>query len=141
MDVRVATLIEEALQNHYGPMTRDELLRFIRRHRDLRCGQIDNYFARVPNLVRYTIDVVGLMPLSREVMLSILCSEACVTALLGGFKNSKPMYVGALWLLKDDTPEFTGEEEQLLLGAGREWQTVSVEIRAARLYYEMRITK
>ena len=141
MDVRVATLIEEALQNHYGPMTRDELLRFIRRHRDLRCGQIDNYFARVPNLVRYTIDVVGLMPLSREVMLSILCSEACVTALLGSFKNSKPIYVGALWLLKDDTPEFTGEEEQLLLGAGREWQTVSVEIRAARLYYEMRITK
>src|SRR6185369_12791662 len=72
--LRIAALIHEALQEAGVPMTRSELLAYVKERRDLISTQMEHYFRGVEGLVAYTSDIVGLVPLNRAVMLQMLKS-------------------------------------------------------------------
>ncbi len=121
--IRIAALVAEALSKVDSPLTRGELLSYVKERRDMICAQIENYFGSVPGLVAYTGDIVGLAPLQREVMLKMLKREKCVVSLLGGGGGDEPQALSALWLLPEEDPGISRAEELEILVAAKQWQT------------------
>lgn len=136
--LRIAELIQEALESSNTPMTRRELLAFVQSTRDVICTQIENYFQRVPGLVKYTRDVVGLRPLNRAVMLQMLEREPCVVSLLRHRSKDRLVPIETLWLLSDEGPELTADEEHAILKSGRKWKTTTVSAGHGGLFFSVK---
>jgi hypothetical protein len=137
--LRIAALIQEALQEAGGPMTRGELLAYVKDRRDLISTQMDHYFRGVAGLVAYTSDIVGLVPLDRTVMLQMLRGEDCVASLIRDRNDgSTLLHISSLWLLADDEPDLSKEEEKTVVKAGRKWKTVVVKESASGLFFGSR---
>jgi hypothetical protein len=136
--VRIADLIAQALSDSGHPMTRRELLHYVRDRRDCKCGQMEHYFHRVRGLQLYTADIVGLEPLSRSVMLDILARENCVLSLLADREEDGRLQVESLWLLTDEDPDLTRGEEMAIVTASRTWKTAQAEVAGGRLYFGLR---
>jgi len=133
--LRIAALLEEALSKAKGPVTRRELLAYVRERRDLICTQIESYFSRVPNLVAYTRDVVGLAPLDRDVMLRMLSREECVLSLLGSRDEDSPLSISALWLVPEEEADISRAEEQTIVKAAKAWRIAFVKDGSSGLFF------
>lgn len=134
--LRIAALVEEALQERGVPMTRGELLAYVKERRDLISTQMEHYFRGVPGIVAYTSDIVGLTPLDRNVMLQMLERENCVASLIRDRNDDSTLiHVSALWLVPDDEPDLSKEEEKAILKASRKWKTVIVKEAASGLFF------
>jgi len=136
--IRVAALIQAALVEAGAPMTRRELREYVRFRRDLVCGQMENYFHRVPGLISYTTDLVGLWPMTRDVMLRLLRREPCVVSLLGALETQDPMHYSKLWLGPGDEPDLTLAEQAQLLAAAKGWRTAFAELQASGVFFGIR---
>jgi hypothetical protein len=137
--LRIAELIHEALQEAGVPMTRSELLDYVKKRRDLISTQMEHYFRGVPGLVAYTSDIVGLVPLDRAVMLQMLKREDCVASLIRDRSDgSTLLHISFLWLLADEEPDLSKEEEKTVLKASRKWKTVVVKDSASGLFFGSR---
>ncbi len=136
-NLRTWQLILQALEHKDAPMTRGELLAYVRTRRDLQHGQIENYFDRVPGLVRYTRDIVGLSPLTRGVMIQILSDEGTVLSLLRLRRASAPIHVSDLWLLENEPPDFLLAEEEAVMAAARSWSIARAEQRSGGLFFSV----
>lgn len=134
--LRISALIQEALQDSGVPMTRNELLAYIKERRDLISPQIEHYFGGVVGLVAYTSDIVGLMPLDRTVMLQMLGRDKCVTSLIRDrCNNGSLLHISSLWLLADEDADLSKEEEKAVLKASRRWKTAVVKDTASGLFF------
>jgi hypothetical protein len=137
--LRIAALIHEALRETGAPMTRSELLAYVKERRDLISTQMEHYFRGVDDLVAYTSDIVGLVPLDRTVMLQMLRSEDCVASLIRDRNDgSTLLHISSLWLLADDESDLSEEEEKAVVRAGRKWKTVVVRDSASGLFFGSR---
>jgi RNA polymerase sigma factor (sigma-70 family) len=137
--IRTWQLVLEALRKDRGPMTRSDLLHYVRERRDLKCGQIENYFKKVPGLVRYTRDIVGLVPLSRRIMVQILMRESTVRSLLReATSSSNLVHSAALWLEGAGDADLSQQEEIKIAKSARCWRTVRVEQSTNGLYFSIR---
>jgi hypothetical protein len=137
--LRVAALIHEALQQADVPMTRSELLAYVKERRDLISTQMEHYFRGVEGLVAYTSDIVGLVPLDRAVMLQMLKSEECVASLIRERSDGHTLlHVSSVWLLADYEPDLSRDEERAVRKAARKWTTVVVKESASGLFFGSR---
>jgi hypothetical protein len=137
--LRIAALIQEALQGSGVPMTRGELRAYVKKRRDLISAQMEHYFGGVNGLVAYTSDIVGLRPLDRTVMLQMLRREECVASLIRDLNHgSTLLHISSLWLLADEEADLSRDEERAVIRASRKWRTVMAKGSASGLFFGSR---
>jgi hypothetical protein len=102
---------------------------------------MENYFPKIQGLHLYTDDIVGMVPLNRQVMLLMLHSEACVQSLLRGREGGSPVQLESIWLPDDGGPDLSTSELKNLVKVSSNWKRVSVEARGGSLFYEVKETR
>jgi hypothetical protein len=138
--LHIAALVGEALCKARAPMTRSELLTYVKQRRDLIVTQMDHYLPRVSGIVMYTPDIVGLAQLDRHVMLQILKNEHCVLSLLRARDEQTPAHVSDLWLIADDEPNISPLEERAFVRASRKWTAALVDARWSGVFFGFKET-
>jgi hypothetical protein len=134
--IHIAALISKVLHSAAVPMTRGELLSYVRERRDLISTQMEHYFRGVPGIVTYTADIVGLAPLDRDVMLRMLKRENCVASLLRNrMEGNEMVHVSSLWLIEGDEPNLSQREESAIKAVSRKWKSVVVKQEGSGLFF------
>ncbi len=134
-ELAISHLIREALELSDQPLTKHDILQFIRSKRDLRTSQLDGYFTRVKGLVSYGNYAFALGPIDRDGKISLIQNEGFVRARFKSFRGRLRVELGEFWPTElGHVPALSLEEAHSCVQEARAWKAFRLEFEESLVF-------